>query len=146
MEQQPDAKKVNFVKKLSAELPLISLDNKQMQQVFLNIMINALQAMPQGGELTVESFFEAKTKEIGIRVTDTGPGIPEHILAEVFKPFYTTKHKGTGLGLSITKGIVERHQGEIFIDSHVGHGTVVSVYLPVKEMPPGIPGSPPASL
>jgi signal transduction histidine kinase len=133
VEQQPAAKKVQLVKKLTAQLPLIFLDAKQMQQVFLNIIINALQAMPEGGELTVESFYEEKSHALGVRVTDTGSGIPLHILSDVFKPFYTTKHKGTGLGLSITKGIVERHNGEIFIDSHVGHGTVVSVYLPVEE-------------
>lgn len=133
VEQQPAAKKVQLIKKLTAQLPLISLDAKQMQQVFLNIIINALQAMPGGGELTVESFYEEKSRALGVRVTDTGSGIPLHILSDVFKPFYTTKHKGTGLGLSITKGIVERHNGEIFIDSHVGHGTVVSVYLPVEE-------------
>jgi PAS domain S-box-containing protein len=114
------------------DLPRISLANTRMKQVFLNLFTNALQAMPQGGTLTVLS--ERVGAEIAIRVADTGVGIPAEDLPNVFDPFFTTKaaQQGTGLGLSISLSIVREHGGRLEVESHVAAGTTFTIWLPVE--------------
>ncbi|MBW2040257.1 MAG: PAS domain-containing protein [Deltaproteobacteria bacterium] len=113
-------------------LPPIPLDFNQMQQVFMNLFLNALHAMPVGGELVVEvSKRNSQKGWIQIKVKDTGKGIaPEH-LPKIFDPFYTTKSKGLGLGLSITHKIVEGHGGKIAVESYLGKGSTFIIKLPM---------------
>jgi len=112
-------------------------DPIQLEQVLLNLLINARQAMlGRGGAITIRAQ-ETEAGEIRLQVGDTGPGIPEKLLPRIFQPFFTTKStarrgeaKGTGLGLAICKEIVERHQGRIEVESEVGKGTTFSIFLP----------------
>ena len=116
----------------SPELPLLSCDFKRLQQAFVNILWNAIEAMPQGGKLTVATRFDQENDRIEIRVSDTGPGIPEEEVEKIFEPFFTTKAegKGVGLGLSVAYGVIRQHQGEIHFQSEVGQGTDVIIHLP----------------
>lgn len=112
-------------------------DAVQLEQVLLNLLINARQAMlGKGGSITVKAM-RMESGEVRIQVIDTGPGIPEKLLPKIFQPFFTTKatarkgeQKGTGLGLAICKEIVEHHKGQIEVQSEVGKGTMFSLYLP----------------
>jgi two-component system NtrC family sensor kinase len=117
-----------------ADLPPIHGEKKSLQQVFLNLFINAIQAMLDGGTLRI-SAHPSDNQWIVIDVSDTGIGIdPEH-LSQIFDPFYTTKQvgKGTGLGLSVTYGIVEKHGGHIEVKSRKGQGTTFTVTLPLHK-------------
>jgi len=111
-------------------LPTVLADADQMRQVVLNIVLNAAEAMPQGGDLRVSSYVDAPAKMIEMRFADTGPGIPEEVRARIFEPFFTTKQNGTGLGLSIAYGIMERHHGALRVNSAAGQGTVFTIALP----------------
>jgi two-component system NtrC family sensor kinase len=120
-------------------------DPVQLEQVMLNLLINARQAMlGRGGSLTVKAArSETAADEIRIQVIDTGPGIPDKLLGKIFQPFFTTKGtarkgeaKGTGLGLAICKEIVEHHKGRIDVQSEVGKGTTFSIYLPATVAAP----------
>jgi signal transduction histidine kinase len=114
-------------------------DDVQLEQVLLNLMINARQAMiGKGGSLTIKAS-ATEQNEVKIQVIDTGPGIPEHLMAKIFQPFFTTKgttrkdeSRGTGLGLAICKDIIEHHKGRIVVESQVGQGTTFNVYLPAE--------------
>ena len=101
-----------------------------MKRIFSNLILNAVQAMPKGGELTIGASWDAKTMHITIK--DTGIGIPENIMSELFQPLITTKPKGTGLGLSVVKRLVEAHNGEVKVDSEVGSGTTFIVSIPQR--------------
>ena len=111
-----------------AEKSVASVDEKQLKRVFFNLIKNAVQSMPNGGKLTITTN-ETKDKII-ITFTDTGQGIPETTMANIFKPFFTTKAKGIGLGLPICKNIVERHGGIIDFESKAGQGTTFLIKLP----------------
>lgn len=117
-------------------------DAGQLKQVFLNLLINALQSMPEGGRISVAvtpwspQFGNARAPWVQVRIQDTGPGIPPEQVRRVFDPFYTTKHDGTGLGLAICHGIIEQHEGEIQLESEMGAGTIVWVRLPLSEGEP----------
>jgi len=118
---------------LSADLPLIPVVADQITQVFLNIVINAVDAMPAGGDLRLETTLSEDGKWVLIRFHDTGPGLSSEEIANLFEPFYTTKSDGTGLGLAISYGIVERHGGEIEVSSRPGEGATFIVRLPVHQ-------------
>jgi len=124
---------ISVTKKLDAAVPLTRFDPNQMEQVFLNIMINAFEAMPDGGTLTVQTLLKNNKRQIEIDFTDTGSGIPKESLEKVFEPFYSTKCEegGTGLGLTICKEVIKEHDGSIEIKSFIDVGTTVSVTLPV---------------
>jgi two-component system, NtrC family, sensor kinase len=113
------------------DLPAISIDPNQMLEAFINIIINAIDAMSGGGTLRVTTLKMDGEGKIEIRFTDTGCGIPKEHLEQIFDPFFTTKEpgKGTGLGLAVTYGIVERHQGTIDVESEVGKGTTFTIRL-----------------
>src|SRR5271166_2458248 len=116
------------------DLPMITADANQLSQVLMNLLLNAAQATPAGGSITVLAEKTRFADVIELRVRDTGTGIPEDILPHVFEPFFTTKRgKGTGLGLSITRNYVRRHGGDIQLGSIPGVGTAVRVTLPVHQ-------------
>lgn len=118
---------------IADNLPPISVDAPQIQQVLVNLFINAIQAMPQGGELWIETTYEPEPSLVVLRVRDTGTGIKKDILPNIFDPFFTTKStKGTGLGLSVSYGIIRQHHGEISVESEEGHGTTFIIKLPAK--------------
>lgn len=131
---QTEYRNVTKVPQLTEGLPDIMAIPGQLRQVFLNIILNALQSMPGGGTLTVSTFLtgDGYGGRVAVRVSDTGPGIPEDEINRIFQPFYTTKESGTGLGLSISYGIIRGHGGDIEVKSEVGKGTTFSVYLPVS--------------
>ncbi len=126
------------------DLPVIRVDANQLSQILMNLLLNAAQATPEGGRITVwaEQVHGGDKVEIGI--VDTGCGIPPDILPHVFEPFFTTKRgKGTGLGLSISQTYVRSHEGEIQIESVPQRGTSVTITLPLRhENPPRIPTDP----
>ncbi|MEO0083499.1 MAG: cache domain-containing protein [candidate division WOR-3 bacterium] len=127
---------IELEKKLNA-VPQITADFSQLQQVFMNIIINAIEAMEKGGKLTIETKADDKLKMVVVEFTDTGCGIPKDKLTQIFDPFYTTKPKGTGLGLSVVYGIISRHKGEIDVKSEVGKGTTFTIRLPYQQLPQG---------
>jgi signal transduction histidine kinase len=112
-----------------ADLPLVKLDPEQFQQALLNLLLNAEQAMPEGGEITLLA--AAGESTVRLEIIDTGPGMPPDVLAKVFKPFYTTKPGGNGLGLPITRKIIEAHGGTLEIQSEAGRGTKFTLHLPI---------------
>ncbi len=120
---------------LETDLPsksLIILGNfNQLQQVLINIIVNALQAMPQGGRLQIKLYQE--DGQAVIEISDTGCGIPEELKEKIFDPFFTTKEKGTGLGLSVSYSIVKKHKGDIWVESKPGQGTTFKIILPLWE-------------
>lgn len=115
-------------------LPEINSDSSQLQQVFLNIINNAIDAIGKNGEIRIKTSYLAKNNEVKIEIIDNGPGIPKENVDKIFDPFYTTKEvgKGTGLGLSIVYSIVEKLGGRIMVASELGLGTTFTIYLPVK--------------
>lgn len=116
------------------DLPLIKGDMQKLQQVFVNLFVNAIQAMPDGGLIYVDAGVENE-KYVKIIVNDTGPGIPPEKIGRIFDPFFTTKEvgAGTGLGLSIVYGIVRKHGGYVEVRSKVNVGTTFSIYLPIDN-------------
>jgi two-component system, NtrC family, sensor kinase len=119
------------VVKLLNPLPEVQADPSHMKQVFLNLLVNACEAMEEGGTLTIRSDYHPDANTVTISVRDTGVGIEEKDRARIFDPFFSTKAKGTGLGLSVVNGIVARHSGKMEIDSAPGKGTDFRVTLPV---------------
>jgi signal transduction histidine kinase len=126
---------ITVLKDWGRDLPLISCDRFQLTQAFLNILNNGLEAMPDGGEITV-SAKKGSAKEIEIQFKDTGQGIAPDELKKIFAYYYTTKEKGVGLGLAITQKMIRAHQGTLEVQSRVGQGTTVIVRLPLR--PPGL--------
>jgi signal transduction histidine kinase len=118
---------------LDAEAPRVLADYDQMQQVFLNLLLNARDAMPDGGELRVRTLFVEESREVVVKFEDTGQGISADALPHVFDPFFTTKRAGAGLGLAVCYGIVTAHGGRIAVESSEGRGTTVRVSLPADE-------------
>lgn len=118
------------VERSLCHVPEFLADPAQMKQVFINLFVNASDAMERGGVLSIRSSHDAAKGKVTVEVGDTGNGIPKENLSRIFDPFFTTKGKGTGLGLSVVKGVVERHGGTIGIESAVGRGTQVRIVLP----------------
>ncbi len=125
---------VDIVCQLGEDIPEIELDADQWQQVFVNMVINAGQAMPQGGRLTILTRFIAAENQVHIILEDTGTGISQEHLERIFDPFFTTKsEKGFGLGLSVTYGIIQNHGGKVDVQSTEGEGTRFSILLPIEN-------------
>jgi signal transduction histidine kinase len=127
--------KVKLRRQFADNLPAIHGDKTQLNQVLLNIVLNAVDAMPKGGVLTVKTGISQEFLKIDI--SDTGVGIPEHILNSIFDPFFTTKStgKGTGLGLSVSLGIIRKHGGDIQVQSILNEGTTFTILLPAAKVP-----------
>jgi two-component system NtrC family sensor kinase len=125
-------KHLEVVRALAADLPDAMGSAEQLTQVLMALMLNALDAMEQGGQLTVRT--AARAGEVVVEVHDTGIGIPAPEQTKIFEPFYTTKPpgRGTGLGLSICYGIVSDHKGRIEVESTPGRGATFRVFLPVR--------------
>lgn len=129
---QTSFRNIKIIKNLYPDIPEIMADPDQVQQVFINIILNASEAMTRGGNLTIESTIDTKSDSLVVSFKDTGHGIPEHIRDNIFDPFFTTKEHGTGLGLAISYGIIEQHGGTINVDSVTGSGSTFTIYLPIK--------------
>ena len=121
-------------KELNESLPLVKADIQQLNHMFMNVILNAAQAMEGKGKLILKTFLNPDKSHVCIEISDTGPGIPEDIKSHIFEPFFTTKEegKGTGLGLSIVYGIVENHLGNIQVVSKTGKGTKFIIELPIN--------------
>jgi len=124
---------VEVQSQLDEGLPSILADPDQLAQVFGNIILNAIQAMPKGGQLTVKSETSGP-KWVAVSFADTGVGMPEEALEKIFEPLFTTKAKGIGLGLAISETLIERHGGTIEVESEVGKGSIFTVKLPLGHV------------
>jgi signal transduction histidine kinase len=122
---------IDIVKRFQEDLPPLRLDPNLLHQALLNILVNARQAMPNGGRLTVSTSRRGDEDAVDVMVTDTGTGISREHLSRIFQPFFTTKAEGTGLGLAIAHRIVEQHNGRITVESGSGKGTTFRITLPV---------------
>jgi hypothetical protein len=131
--QQAISRPVEILFQPDAALPRVEHDAAQIQQMLLNLMLNALQAIENSGTIHVQA--ESREGLAVITVADTGRGIPPEHLAKIFRPFYTTKGQGTGLGLSLAKRIVENHHGRIEVTSLPGQGTQFRVWIPLSKTP-----------
>jgi signal transduction histidine kinase len=135
-------KKVEVAREEASALPPVLADFNQLQQVFINLTVNAIQAMPEGGKLTIRSS-PGDDGWVKVSFQDNGCGIPAENMDKLFTPFFTTKDevKGVGLGLAVSHGIIERHGGRIEVESEVGRGSTFTVHLPVYKG--GAPPVPP---
>jgi len=142
LDHQIQKQNVKVVKKLEENLPSVTGDADQLQQVFLNLFLNAIQAMPGGGTLGLsasskwisrKNLEDDRRQYLEICVQDTGVGMERGVVENIFHPFFTTKDQGTGLGLMVSHGIVQDHEGWIEVESEVGRGSVLKVYLPCSQ-------------
>ncbi len=122
---------IKVLNKLDKAMPAVLADPGQAEQIFLNIILNAIQSMPEGGELTLKSAITGK-QWLDISISDTGSGIPEENMNKIFDPLFTTKAKGIGLGLAVLKILVDNHGGKTSVKSKVGKGSTFTVALPIK--------------
>ena len=135
IEKQALFHNIEVVKNLDDELPYILGDNSQLQQVFINVILNAVQSMKEIGTLTINTLYDKKNDMVVIEISDTGCGIAEESIDRIFDPFFTTKEvgEGTGLGLSIAYGIVTKHHGRMRVKSKVGEGSTFTIKIPAVE-------------
>jgi signal transduction histidine kinase len=126
---------VEVVRDLDPDLPDVQADATQLEQAFLNLTLNAVEAMPDGGQLEVSAGYARPEGKVLMTIADTGIGIDPVSKDNIFDPFFTTKPGGTGLGLAITYDIVQRHNGRIEVESKVGAGTKFKIWLPADEKP-----------
>jgi signal transduction histidine kinase len=134
VERQPLFRHITLANRVPLDLPAITADVNQLSQTLMNLLLNAAQATPAGGSITISAGMEHSARIIELRVHDSGSGIPADILPHVFEPFFTTKRgKGTGLGLSISQSYIRSHGGDIQLESSPGAGTSVRVTLPVHQ-------------
>ncbi|MFZ0132859.1 MAG: ATP-binding protein [Desulfobacterales bacterium] len=134
LENQALFQNITIEKDLDPDLKPVHSDIQQLNHMFMNIILNAAQAMDGNGRLTLKTGYLAQKERVRIEISDTGPGIAEHILPHIFEPFFTTKEEGqgTGLGLSLVYGIVENHSGRIKASSEPGRGTTFIIELPLQ--------------
>lgn len=135
VQNQVSFQNVQVETELDGDLPLVPMDTNEMQQVFTNLTLNAAEAMPDGGTITIRTSRNSDPNCVMATVTDTGMGIPEENLSKIFDPFFTTKEAGmgTGLGLAVTYGIIQRHEGTIEVESEISKGTTFTIRLPRSE-------------
>jgi PAS domain S-box-containing protein len=141
LQPELDDRRLQVRTRLARELPLAPLDPIQIQQVLLNLIRNAMQAMTKGGVLALHT--GEGSDGVWVSVNDTGGGIPQDQINRIFEPFYTTKKKGSGLGLMIVQRIVRAHGGRIELESQVGRGTTFRIWLPLHERKPRLLEAPP---
>ena len=132
LESQIKAENIKVNLSLMKNIPILTADEKLIQQLFWNILLNAVQSMKNNGTLTIKT--EKENSTVKIEIQDTGKGIPKDNYEKIYKPFFTNKHKGTGLGLAISKRIVDQHSGDISIKSEVGKGTTFIITLPISPL------------
>ncbi|MGC8795601.1 MAG: sensor histidine kinase [Thermodesulfovibrio sp.] len=131
IEKEIQIKGINMIYDLQENLPKITSNKGQLQQVLLNIINNAVDAVEQGGRIEIKTQ-QIDTNHIAISIKDNGHGIPKDKLKHIFEPFYTTKKKGTGLGLYISYGIIKKLGGDIHVESEVGKGTIFTIKIPIN--------------
>jgi signal transduction histidine kinase len=131
MEPETQQSNIEVIRDFQGDLAPVELDSGQIKQAILNIILNANQAMPEGGQLAVKAY--NTNDHISIDISDTGEGIRPDRVAKLFDLFYSTKKEGTGLGLAIVKRIVDMHGGEIRVESQEGEGTTFSIILPIRH-------------
>jgi len=124
---------IRLEKHLFDPLPDLLIDENQMKQIFVNLLLNAIQAIEEQGTVTIRSYVSPGRKNVAIDVSDTGCGIPPDHMPKIFEPFFSTKAKGTGLGLTVTYGIVQKHGGHIYTSSQPKQGTQFTVELPIPS-------------
>ena len=134
LEPEIDNREVKLEQHFASELPTAPLDEVQVKQALVNLIKNAVQAMTQGGTLTLTTI--AETDGVWVHVADTGGGIPQEKINRIFQPYFTTKEKGTGLGLMIVQRIVREHGGRIELESNTGEGTTFRLWFPIAEHQP----------
>jgi signal transduction histidine kinase len=140
VEHQPLFRNLTLSNTVPLDLPPITADVNQLSQILMNLLLNAAQATPAGGSITISAEMERAGASVELRVTDSGSGIPADVLPHIFEPFFTTKRsKGTGLGLSISQSYIRSHGGDISVESVEGAGTTVRVNLPAHQ--PGKPAT-----
>lgn len=132
VQHQLDLNGIQLQLDLAASLPKVQLDPAQIEQVLLALTMNAIDAMPRGGNLWITTRLAPSSEDVEILLRDDGMGIPADVLPHIFEPFLTTKESGVGLGLAISHGIVERHAGSISVASERGKGTTFTITLPVE--------------
>ena len=123
---------IHIEKQISMDMENILLDEKQIQQVFVNILLNAIQAIEEKGVVTIRTFADRDQGLVRVEILDSGPGIPEEYLSKIFEPFFSTKGNGTGLGLAVSYGIIENHHGNILASSKPEGGTCITIELPLS--------------
>jgi signal transduction histidine kinase len=134
LHHQPMFRGIKLETRIAHDLPAITADGNQLSQILMNLMLNAAEAMPQGGSIVIDAHKIKFTDNVEISVSDTGCGIPADILPHVLEPFFTTKRgKGTGLGLSISHAYVRSHGGDIRVESIPDRGTTVRIVLPIRQ-------------
>ena len=127
-----DISKINSQSDLKEGLPAVFIDEDRIREVLVNLLSNAVHAMPSGGTVFIRTKLSKNQENIIIEIQDTGKGIPEEFISYIFDPFFSTKGaEGTGLGLSISYGIIERHHGKMYVRSKVGVGTTFVIELPI---------------
>ena len=114
-------------------VPKITANLDSLKHVFLNLLINAVEAIRENGVITIRSYMSPNKKGVGVEVADTGCGIPPDDMAKVFEPFFSSKNNGTGLGLAVSYGIVQKHRGDIKVSSQPGKGTSFTVEIPIGQ-------------
>jgi len=128
LQDDPDDAAVTIERRFDSPVAVVPIDGRQMEQVFMNLVLNAIQAMHHKGTVTIAT--RAVHDGVAVSVSDTGPGIPADALPRIFKPFFTTRAQGTGLGLAIVDKIVRGHGGTVRVESQPGTGAVFTVTLP----------------
>jgi two-component system NtrC family sensor kinase len=123
---------ISIERDLSGEMPSILLDVNLIQQVFVNLLINAVEAIQENGVITIQSYVNSNGESVGVGVADTGSGIQPDDMAKIFEPFFSSKKNGTGLGLAVSYGIVQKHRGNIQVSSQLGEGSRFTVEIPIK--------------
>ena len=123
---------VRVRKSFASNMPSLKANKDQLKQVILNLVINAIEAMPSGGELNIATQIGEKGQWAYIAVRDQGIGLTPQVREHIFEPFYTTKSQGTGVGLSISYGLIEQHGGDILVESTRGVGSCFTIKLPVR--------------
>jgi len=124
---------ISVIKDFESDLPETLADPMQLRQIFMNLLLNAADAMPKGGTLSLKTWFDAASETLRVTVSDTGTGIDASVMNSIFKPFFTTKTKGSGLGLAITKRLIEEHGGRISIENNTGRGARFTISLPAAR-------------
>jgi two-component system, NtrC family, sensor kinase len=139
LETQAKEKNVEVIRRFSSDLPMVWIDREQMKQVFMNLILNAIQAMKDGGSIVISTGVSAKSdgelvrEYVQVEVRDTGIGIPPENLERIFDPFFTSKDEGSGLGLAVSHQIVQEHSGFVTVKSTVGKGTAFFVNVPIGK-------------
>jgi len=124
---------VDLERQLAEDMTKTLLDENQIEQVFINLLLNAIHAVEENGSVTVKSAVNSKQKTVRVEITDNGCGIAADDIKKIFEPFYSTKAKGTGLGLAVSYGIVKNHQGDILVYSVPGEITRFTIELPIQD-------------